>query len=119
MNFKAAAFLVGTVLLAACGDGGGGETNNFTDSAETLRNAASQSTPEAREVLLNAANQVESGNVQTPVGAPGSPVQEAMEKAGQAQAQQPQGQQAPPPVQAIPRKPGDPAPPNKTMPQQP
>lgn len=98
------------LALAACGGSGGSQTENSVDA---LRDAAEQSTPAARQVLENAAERLEGQNVQVPPGAPGSPVQDAMNQAGAAQAQS--EQQAPPPMQAQPHRAGDPVPPPKTM----
>ncbi len=102
-----------SLALGACG--GGEKAANTSqgpqNSAETLRNAAEQSTPEARQVLLNEAERLEGANVTTPPGAPGSPVQQAMENAAGEQATPPA-----PPRQAVPHKPGDPVPPPTTTP---
>ena len=106
---KAAAMLA----VAALGACGGNKDSAAANDAEALRSAAEQSTPQAREVLMNEADRIEQQNVQATPGAAGSPVQEAMQKAGNVQAQT-----APPPLQAQPRRPGDPAPPPKALPPQ-
>ena len=105
-KFKPAATLLAIAALAACGGNKSGAAEN---SADTLRSAAEQSTPEAREVLMNEAARIEEQNMQAPAGAQ---VQQALQNAGNAQAGT-----APPPLQAQPRRPGDPAPPPKTLPQ--
>lgn len=94
------AALAGTAL-AGCG-GGGSKAEN---SADALRNAADQSSPAAREVLMNEAQRIEEQNLQGPV------VQDAMSKAGNAQSGN-----AAAPVQAQPHKAGDPVPPPKVTP---
>ena len=82
--------LVALLALAGCGRDGAAD-----DNAAALERAAEQSTPEAADVLLNAAEN-------------GTGVQEAMQAAGNAQA----GAAAPPPQQgAKPHAPGDPVPP--------
>jgi len=107
------ALAAATLTLGACGGGGnaGNTAQAPQNSAEALRSAAEQSTPEARQVLLNEAERLEGENVTAPPGAPGSPVQEAMENAADKAAAPP-----PPPRQAVPRQPGDPAPPPTTTP---
>ena len=76
--------------------GGCGQPSAADNSTAALQNAAEQSTPEAADVLRNAAEQ-------------GANVQEAMQAAGNAQADT-----APPPSQqAKPHAPGDPVPPPK------
>ncbi|HEX8379286.1 MAG TPA: hypothetical protein VF619_01905 [Allosphingosinicella sp.] len=87
--------LVAPLILAACGQGGAAGNN-----ADALEQAAEQSTPEAAEVLRNAADQ-------------GANVQEAMQAAGNAQAAAGQPQSAPPHQGAKPHAPGDPVPPPK------
>lgn len=78
--------------LAGCGQDSAADNN-----AAALERAAEQSTPEAADVLLNAAEN-------------GADVQEAMQAAGNAQA----AAEAPPPQQgAKPHAPGDPVPPPK------
>ncbi len=89
MRFAAPAILLASLGLAGCG---GGQSNE----AAALENAAEQSTPEAADVLRNAAEQ-------------GANVQEAMQAAGNAQADTP----APPAKGAKPHAPGDPVPPPK------
>ena len=81
-------------LLALAGCGGQSAAD---DNAAALERAAEQSTPEAAEVLRNAADN-------------GSAVQDAMQAAGNAQV----AAEAPPPQQgAKPHAPGDPVPPPK------
>ena len=101
----AAALLAFT--LAACGAQSPAE-----NSAEALENAAAQSTPEAAAILENAADEVREGESTAPPGAPGSPVQKAMEKAGAAQSE-PRTKIAPvpPATGAKPHAKGDPVPP--------
>ena len=100
---KSFALFAAALALAACG-----QPSPAENAAETLENAAEQSTPEAANVLENAAEQVRAGNVQDPAA-----IQQAMEAAGNAQAPRP----APPPRQvparsgARPHAPGDPVPP--------
>lgn len=60
--------LAAALILAGCGRNGAAENN-----ADALESAAEQSTPEAADVLRNAADQ-------------GANVQEAMQAAGNAQA---------------------------------
>ena len=82
--------LLAPLILAGCGQGGGNE-------ADALERAAEQSTPEAADVLRNAADQ-------------GANVQDAMQAAGNAQAAAAQPQAAPPTQGAKPHAPGDPVP---------
>lgn len=70
--------------LAACG--GGSQAQN---SADQLRDAAAQSSPEAANSLMNAADTIEQQNIQDPAAA-----QQALEQAGNAQTPQ-QGAQLP------------------------
>ncbi len=70
-------------LLAACG--GGSQAEN---SADQLRNAAEQSSPEAANTLMSAANAIEQQNIQDPAA-----VQDALNQAGNAQVPQQGGQQ--------------------------
>ena len=104
---KAAAAVLTIAALGACGGNKGTAAEN---GANALRSAAEQSTPEARDVLMNEAARMEEQNLQGPAG---PQVQEALQNAGNAQAPG-----APPPLQAQPRRAGDPAPPPKTLPQQ-
>lgn len=104
--------LIGTagfIMLAACGEAS--ETQN---SVGRLENAAEQSTPAARQVLLNEAERLERENVQLPTGDPASPVQAAINKAANAQTAADQGVAS---GSALPRRPGDPVPPPKAAPQ--
>lgn len=66
-------------MLGACG--------HNDKAADRLDNAAEQSTPAAAEVLHNQADQIrDQGGVSAPVNQAGSAVQQAMQKAGNAQA---------------------------------
>ena len=94
--------------LAACG--GSTEADN---TAAALEDAASQSTPEAAAVLENAAEQIQEQNVTAPISQPGSPGQQAMQAAGQAQAKANAAPKAPPSQGAKPHAKGDPVPPPK------
>lgn len=96
--------------LAACGSQSPAE-----NSAQALENAAAQSTPEAAAVLENAADAVRESDSAAPPGAPGSPVQNALERAGKAQAA-PKAKPAGPPAGAKPHAKGDPVPPPKIVP---
>lgn len=98
----AAVALAAAFALAACDQ----RDTTTENSVEALEEAAEQSTPRAAEVLENAAERIEDQNVQLPPGAPGSPVQEAMERAGDAQTVEP-----PPMINAKPHREGDPVPP--------
>jgi hypothetical protein len=96
--------------LAACG--GQSEADN---TAAALEEAASQSTPEAAAVLENAADQIQEQNVRAPISEPGSPGQQAMQAAGQAQTKA-QAEPVPPKSQgAKPHAKGDPVPPPKVQ----
>jgi hypothetical protein len=77
--------------LAGCGASGSAD-----DNAAALERAADQSTPEAEDILRNAADS-------------GGNVQDAMQAAGNAQAET----KAPPQQGAKPHAPGDPVPPPK------
>ena len=105
----APAFAVAAAFaLAACG--GQSEADN---TAAALEDAASQSTPEAAAVLENAADQIQEQNVTAPISEPGSPGQQAMQAAGQAQAKANAAPKAPPSQGAKPHAKGDPVPPPK------
>ena len=80
---------VAPLLLVGCGQNGGADNN-----AAALERAAEQSTPEAADILRNAADG-------------GGNVQDALQAAGNAQA----ATQAPPQKGAKPHAPGDPVPP--------
>jgi len=113
MTHRAMLLSASLLALGACGGGQNkGAQNEAQNSADLLRNAADQSTPQAREVLLNEAQKIEAGNVTAPPGAPGSPVQDAMKNAGAA-ASAP----LPDPKGALPRQPGEQGPPKQTTPQ--
>ena len=107
ITFPASALVV-VLGLAACGQQSQAENN-----AEALENAAEQSTPEAAAVLENRADQIRDQNVTAPVDAAGSPAQQALQEAGNAQAAAQAGQAAPPSQGAKPHAPGDPVPPPK------
>ena len=79
------------LLLAGCGQDGAADNN-----AAALERAAEQSTPEAADILRNAADS-------------GGNVQEALQAAGNAQA----ATEAPPQQGAKPHAAGDPVPPPK------
>jgi len=85
------------LLLVLAGCGGSGPAD---DNEAALERAAEQSTPEAAEVLRNAAEN-------------GASVQDAMQAAGNAQAAADREQPAPPAQGAKPHAPGDPVPPPK------
>lgn len=84
--------LLPLLALAACGQNSAADNNSAA-----LEQAAEQSTPEAADVLRNAAEN-------------GADVQEAMQAAGNAQAA---AEAAPPAQGAKPHAPGDPVPPPK------
>ncbi|HEX8480882.1 MAG TPA: hypothetical protein VF650_03155 [Allosphingosinicella sp.] len=90
---KLAFALAAPLILAGCGQSGAAGNN-----ADALEQAAEQSTPEAAEVLRNAADQ-------------GANVQDAMQAAGNAQAAAGRPQAPPPHQGAKPHAPGDPVPP--------
>lgn len=115
-SVRIGAIVAAALALGACGSGEAPGGSEFTanNSAQVLRDAAEQSTPAAREVLLNQAEAIEGGNVQLPPGAAGSPVQDAMSKAGNAQAAP---LEPPPPRQAVPNRDGLSGPPPTTVPQ--
>jgi hypothetical protein len=108
----APAFVVAAAFsLAACG--GQSEADN---TAAALEEAASQSTPEAAAVLENAADQIQEQNVTAPISQPGSPGQQAMQAAGQAQAKAKAAPVAPKSQGAKPHAKGDSVPPPKIQP---
>ncbi|MBV8687932.1 MAG: hypothetical protein JOZ90_17040 [Alphaproteobacteria bacterium] len=86
MGLRAFLPLAGLAALAACG--GSSESDN---AADRLDRAAGQSTPEAADVLENAADQVRDSNVADPDAA----VQNALQSAGNAQAPRPGGAKPP------------------------
>lgn len=106
--------------LAACGGG----SERAEQNADLLENAADQSTPAAAAVLENAADRIEEQDVALPPGHPDSSVQQAMDRAGAAQAEANRGGTAPtpvpPPVQAVPHgaDKGNPPPTVRTPPSQ-
>jgi hypothetical protein len=87
--------LVAPLMLIGCG-----QQKAADGDAAALERAAEQSTPEAADVLRNAADR-------------GANVQEAMQAAGNAQAAAGQPQKVPPQLGAKPHAPGDPVPPPK------
>jgi hypothetical protein len=87
--------LVAPLMLIGCG-----QQKAADSDAAALERAAEQSTPEAADVLRNAADG-------------GANVQEAMQAAGNAQAAAEQPQKVPPQLGAKPHAPGDPVPPPK------
>jgi hypothetical protein len=80
---KYALTLSAALLLAACS---GGTSNQAGAQADQLENAAEQSTPEAAEVLEQQADAIRDNGTSGAAGQPGSSVQQAVEKAGEAQA---------------------------------
>lgn len=79
MNRMGLASLVLLGALAACG--------HKDRAADRLDNAAEQSTPAAADVLHNQADAIrDQGGVNAPINQEGSAVQQAMQKAGNAQA---------------------------------
>jgi hypothetical protein len=71
------------LILAACS---GGPNDASEAQADKLDNAAEQSTPEAAEVLEQQADAIRANGADGQMGQPGSTVQNAMAKAGEAQA---------------------------------
>jgi hypothetical protein len=71
------------ILAAACS---GGTSDASEAQADKLDNAAEQSTPEAAEVLERQADAIRADGAEGQMGQPGSSVQDAMAKAGEAQA---------------------------------
>ena len=80
---KHAVALIAALSLAACS---GAASDQADAQADTLENAAQQSTPEAAEVLEQQADAIRDNGTSGAAGQPGSAVQQAMEKAGEAQA---------------------------------
>jgi membrane-bound lytic murein transglycosylase B len=102
MTLKAAAMAF--LALAACG----GSQSPAENTAEALEEAAEQSDPAAAAVLENEADAVREQ------GAGGASAQQALDKAGDAQAATvPRPQKAPPSVQAEPNRGGQQTPPPK------
>ncbi len=110
---RTAPFFVAAAALALAACGGSTEADN---TAAALEEAASQSTPEAAAVLENAAEQIQEQNVTAPISQPGSPGDQAMKAAGQAQAKAGAATPAPPSQGAKPHAKGDPVPPPKIQP---
>jgi hypothetical protein len=75
--------LAAALSLAACS---GGTSDQADAQADQLDNAAEQSTPEAAEVLEQQADAIRDNGAAGAPGLPGSSVQQAVEKAGDAQA---------------------------------
>lgn len=71
------------IFAAACS---GGSSDVSEAQADKLDNAAEQSTPEAAEVLEQQADAIRANGAEGAMGQPGSTVQDAMAKAGEAQA---------------------------------
>lgn len=104
------------LIVAACS---GGTSDQADAQADKLDNAAAQSTPEAAEVLEQQADAIRANGAEGAPGQPGSSVQDAMAKAGEAQATNavdlvPPVSLAPPPRQAAPHGAEKGAPPPKT-----
>jgi hypothetical protein len=111
MKITAPAFAA-FLALAGCGGQSPAENN-----ADALEEAAEQSTPEAANVLMNAADEIRENNLSGAPGQPGSPTQQAMEAAGRAQVSgNAQPSQPVPPKGAKPHAKGDPVPPPKIAP---
>lgn len=104
---RSIATLFALTALAACGQ------SAEPTAAERLDNAAEQSTPAAANVLENAADSLRGQDPTLPPSDPNSPVQNAMQRAGQAQIGE-QGNQTTPSQQAKPHRAGDPVPPQVT-----
>ncbi|TFI56821.1 hypothetical protein E2493_18225 [Sphingomonas parva] len=100
-------------LTAALGLSACGEKTPAENTAAALENAAEQSTPEAAAVLENQADQIRDQNVTAPISEPGSPGQQALQEAGNAQAAAQAAPAAAPSQGAKPHAPGDPVPPPK------
>ena len=100
MRYIAPAILL---ILTACS---GGASDQAEAQADKLDNAAEQSTPEAAEVLESQADAIRANGAQGAPGQPGSSVQDAVAKAGEAQATNavatPPVTLAPPSRQAVP-----------------
>ncbi|MBW8910654.1 MAG: hypothetical protein JF564_01870 [Sphingomonas sp.] len=79
---RVAPLLTGLLLLAACGKSAGDRT------ADQLDNAAEQSDPAAAAVLSNAADNLRENDPASPA----ADAQNALQAAGNAQAEQPQQQ---------------------------
>ncbi|MDP9415060.1 MAG: hypothetical protein M3Q08_13460 [Pseudomonadota bacterium] len=91
MRFVSALPAAALLALSACG--GGGQAEN---AADQLEQAAEQSDPSAAPVLENAADAVREGDMNA---------QQAMQQAGNAQAETvPQAQPTPPSMQAKPNR---------------
>lgn len=103
--------LLALFALAACG-------KNGDERAEQLRAAAAQSTPPAAQVLNNNAERIEDRDIDVPASAPGSPTQEALARAGQAEVTNNRTGQpaAPPPHGAKPHAANDQVPPPQVPP---
>jgi hypothetical protein len=114
MNHKVLIASALALSLAACG----GTQSSADNAADRLDNAAAQSTPEAAVVLENQADAIRDNDSAAPAGAPGSEVQQAMDKAGAAQTAPLANdtQVAPPSRQAMPTGAEKGAPPPKTEP---
>ena len=74
--------LAPALILAACS---GGASDKADAQADTLENAAEQSTPAAAAVLENQADAIRENGAAGAPGQPGSSVQQTMNQAGAAQ----------------------------------
>ncbi|NNM78181.1 hypothetical protein HJG53_14910 [Sphingomonas sp. ID1715] len=113
---KHALILAALVSLAACA---GRASDQAEAQADKLDNAAEQSTPEAAEVLEQQADAIRDNGAAGAPGQPGSSVQQAMDKAGEAQATNaagaaPMPAATPPSKQAVPHGAEKGTPPPKT-----
>jgi hypothetical protein len=100
MKFPAALPAAAFLLLAACGGGQADQT------ADKLEEAAEQSDPAAAAALQNSADSIREGETS-------ANAQDALQQAGNAQAETVQPQQAPPSMQAQPNRTGQQTPPPK------
>ena len=105
MKLSAAIPAAALLVLSACGGGGRAD-----QAADKLEEAAEQSDPAAAAVLENAAENIREG---APPANVGNAAQQAMQRAGNAQAETVLPQQAPPSMQAQPNRGGQQTPPPK------
>jgi hypothetical protein len=101
MKFSVIILTAALLALSACG--GGGQADQ---TADKLEEAAEQSDPAAAAALENSAEAIREGET-------GMNAQQALQGAGNAQAQTVQPQQAPPSMQAQPNRTGQQTPPPK------
>ena len=104
--------IVVPLLTTACHSG--------ASQADQLDNAANQADPAAAEVMRNEADQIRENGSDANLSAPSSPVQSAMQNAGEADANgAPSNNISPPPTspqtQAKPHRAGDTVPPPQTQ----